>query len=214
MHIRLSEDVLDVLNLRPVSKREFYSVDFTNQVDKLRDDSQYLNNQLNNADRSKSVTDFLNAKSGLKKMKVRSPDTLILGHVNINSIRNKFDSLIYTIDKQTKTLKSFLFLRRNWMIHSLRHNLKQKVSSPRICIIETIKKMAFYYIFREDIPSHLLECKSQCNIENLSVEIKLRKRKWFLNCSYNPHRNSISRHLECLNRAIMNIAKPMLISFS
>ena len=55
---------------------------------------------------------------------------------------------------------------------------------------------------REDIPSRLLQCKSQCNIESLSVEINLRKRKWFLNCSYNPHRNSISRHLECLNRVI------------
>ena len=35
---------------------------------------------------------------------------------------------------------------------------------------------------REDIPSRLLQCKSQCNIESLSVEIILRKRKWFLNC--------------------------------
>ena len=33
---------------------------------------------------------------------------------------------------------------------------------------------------REGIPSHLLQCKSQCNIESLSVEINLRKRKWFL----------------------------------
>ena len=55
---------------------------------------------------------------------------------------------------------------------------------------------------REDIPSRLLQCKSQYNIESFSVEISLRKRQWFLNCSYNPHRNSISRHLECLNRVI------------
>ena len=30
----------------------------------------------------------------------------------------------------------------------------------------------------------------------------MRKRKWFLNCSYNLHRNSISSHLECLNRVV------------
>ena len=36
-------------------------------------------------------------------MKIRSPDKLILGHVNINSIRNKFDSLIYMLDKNTDT---------------------------------------------------------------------------------------------------------------
>ena len=44
---------------------------------------------------------------------------------------------------------------------------------------------------REDILSRLLQSNSPYNMENLSVEINLRKRKWFLNCSYNPNRNSI-----------------------
>ena len=41
----------------------------------------------------------MDAKTGLKEMKIRSPDKLIMGHVNINSIRSKFDSLIYMLDK-------------------------------------------------------------------------------------------------------------------
>ena len=53
---------------------------------------------------------------------------------------------------------------------------------------------------REDIQSKLLINKSKCNIETLSVAVNLRKRKWFLNCSYNPNQNLISNHLECLNR--------------
>ena len=61
-------------------------VDFTNPANKLRDDSQYLNNQPNIVDRSKSVTDVLYAKTGLKEMKIRSPDKLVSGHVNINSL--------------------------------------------------------------------------------------------------------------------------------
>ena len=68
--------------------------DFTNNADKLRDHSQYLNNQRNITDQSKSVTDFLDAKIGLKEMRIRSLDKLILGHVNINSIKNNFDSTI------------------------------------------------------------------------------------------------------------------------
>ena len=55
---------------------------------------------------------------------------------------------------------------------------------------------------REDVPSRILNSKSKTDIETLSVEINLRKRKWFLNCSYNPHKNQISNHLECLNRLI------------
>ena len=65
----------------------------------MKDDSQYLNNQPNIADRSKSAADVLDAKTGLKETKVRSPDKVVLGHVNINSIGNKFDSLIYMLDK-------------------------------------------------------------------------------------------------------------------
>ena len=78
---------------------QLYPVDFTNHAENLRDNLQYLNNQPNIADRSKSVAYFLDAKIGLKEMKIRSSDKLILGHVNINSIRNKFDSLIYMLDK-------------------------------------------------------------------------------------------------------------------
>ena len=54
-------------------------------------------------------------------MKIRSPDKLILGHVNINSIRNKFDSLIYMLDKNIDT---FLISETKLEIHSLRPNLK------------------------------------------------------------------------------------------
>ena len=56
-----------------------------------------MSNHPSITDRSKSVSDFSDAKTGLKKMKIRSHDKLILGHVNINSIRNKFDSLVYML---------------------------------------------------------------------------------------------------------------------
>ena len=40
----------------------------------------------------------LDAKSGLKEMIAQSSDKLILGHLNINSIRNKFEALKFIID--------------------------------------------------------------------------------------------------------------------
>ena len=48
---------------------------------------------------------------------------------------------------------------------------------------------------REDMQSKLLISKSKCDIETLLVAVNLRKRKWFLNCSYNPHQNLISNLL-------------------
>ena len=60
---------------------------------------------------------------------------------------------------------------------------------------------------REDIPSRLLNSKSKTSIETISVEINIRKKKWFLNCSYNPNKKLISNHLECLNRIMDEFSK-------
>ena len=59
----------------------------------------------------------------------------------------------------------------------------------------------------EDISSRLLINKSKTGVENISAEIKLRRKKWFLNCSYNPNRNLISSHLECLNYIMGEFSK-------
>ena len=51
----------------------------------------------------------------------------------------------------------------------------------------------------EDISSRVLGNKSKTGIETISVEINLRKSKWFLNFSYNLKKKFILNHLECLN---------------
>ena len=40
------------------------------------------------------------------------------------------------------------------------------------------------------------------NNEYFFVEINLRKKKWLLCCSYNPHKNSISTHIDFLRREL------------
>ena len=47
---------------------------------------------------------------------------------------------------------------------------------------------------RDDITSNLL--KIDTSIEALYVEINLRKNKWLLGCSYNPHKTLITKHLK------------------
>ena len=41
---------------------------------------------------------------------------------------------------------------------------------------------------RQDIPSRLIEKKLRNNSEYIFVVINLRKKKWLLCCSYNPHK--------------------------
>ena len=120
-------------------------------------------------------------------MKIRSPDKLILGHVNINSIRNKFDSLIYMLDKNID-----IFLTSETKLYDSFPSAPFKIEgfTTPYRYDRNDKGGGLLLYIREDIPSRLLQCKSQCNIESLSVEINLRKRKWFLNYSHDPHRNS------------------------
>ena len=59
----------------------------------------------------------------------------------------------------------------------------------------------------KDIPSKFLKVKSDCNIESICVEVNLRKRKWFINGSYNPNKSFLSNHLECLNCIIDEYSK-------
>ena len=52
---------------------------------------------------------------------------------------------------------------------------------------------------REDIPTKPLSIEpipSEC----FFVELNLRKRKWLVSCSYNSHKNSISKHIEILSK--------------
>ena len=43
--------------------------------------------------------EFSDAKIGLKEMKENSPNKIIVGHLNINSSRNKFEALQFIINR-------------------------------------------------------------------------------------------------------------------
>ena len=47
---------------------------------------------------------------------------------------------------------------------------------------------------KDDIPSTLLNIET--SIEGLYLEINVRKKKWMMGCSYNPHKTFTSAHLE------------------
>ena len=52
------------------------------------------------------------------------------------------------------------------------------------------------------IPPRLIEKRFRNNNEYFFVEINLRKKKRFFCCSYNPHKNSISTHIDFLRREL------------
>ena len=116
---------------------------------------------------------------------------VIFAHLNINSIRNKFEELISqvkgTVDvlmiSETKIDDSFPIA--NFLIDGLSqpYRIDRNSSGGGIML----------YV-REDIPSTLLKVEP-LPIEGLYVELRLRSKNWLINCSYNPNRNAISNHI-------------------
>ena len=49
-------------------------------------------------------------------------------------------------------------------------------------------------LIREDILSKFLLLEPE-PFEGLYIELSLRRKKWLINCSYNPHINSLPNHL-------------------
>ena len=52
---------------------------------------------------------------------------------------------------------------------------------------------------REDIPCKLIPMKN-CSIEGFFIELNLKSKTWLISCSYNPHQNSISHHLNSIGK--------------
>ena len=143
--------------------------------------------------------EFNDAKIGLKVMKENSPNKIIVGHLNINSLRNKFEPLQFIINRNlyiivlSKTKQDDSFPSTQFMLKNFGtpYRLDRNSNGGGLLL----------YV-RDDIPSKFLKVKSGCNIESICVEVNLRKRKWFINGSYNPNKSFLPNHLECLNRII------------
>ena len=138
----------------------------------------------------------LDAKSRHKEMKAQLSDKLVLGHLNINSIRNKFEALKFINDNNidifliSETKLDNPFPSAQFLINGFSAPYRFDKNS---------KGGGLLFYIREDISSKILTYSSSCYIETLLVEINLRKKKWLLNGSYNPSKHQISHHLKCLN---------------
>ena len=126
----------------------------------------------------------------LKNTRLKNPNRLIIAQLNINSRRNKFDSLVRMLHNnlgillisETKTDSSFptaQFQTEGYTAYRLDRNAKG---------------VGILLYIQEDIPSTLLNF--DMSIESFYIEINIRKKKWLLVGTYNPNKNLISNHLK------------------
>ena len=145
--------------------------------------------EVENSGRSdKPNNSFTHNCNDLHEIRFKNPNRLIFAHINMNSLRNKFemlqelignniDVLLISETKLDASFPSSQFIRDGF--------------TPPYRLDRTQHGGGIMLFIREGIPSKLLNADNFFEIENLLVEINRRSKKWLISGSYNLHLNSI-----------------------
>ena len=134
-------------------------------------------------------------RDALKSLKIGNANKIIIGHLNINSIRKKIEGLKYIIDKNvdilliSETKLDDTFPDSQFIIDGF-HLPYRKDRDGR-------GGSLLLYV-RDYIPSMKINVNFYSTIEAIVIEINLRKTKWLLIGSYSPHKSMIDSHLNII----------------
>ena len=146
--------------------------------------------------------DDMNPKDLLKKLKYDNPNKIIIGHLNINSIRSKFEFLKELIDNNidifliSETKLNYTFPSGQFLINGYHVPLRFDRNSNAGGIL---------LYFRDHIPCKNVTLNFMPILEAIVVEINLKKRKWLLIGSYNPHKDMIQNHLNNIGKQLNDL---------
>ena len=152
-----------------------------------------------------AVSDNCNVNSVLRRLCLNHPQLIIIGHLNINSIRNKSDlmkaMLTHNIDilmiTKTKLHDSFPVSQFEIDGFSTPFRLDRNKNGGGILLFirsYIVASKLNNYIFPNDIGAFF-------------IEINIKGNKWLICCSYNPNRIFVSRHLDHIAKRIDTYSK-------
>ena len=139
------------------------------------------------------------SNSNLQQVRINNPSRIIFGHININSVRNKFAQLIYIVSNEIDVL--MVSETKLDDTFSTSQFLMQGYSTP-FRKDRTSKGGGILLYVREDIPCKIIKTETDVYHESFFIEINLRKKRWLLSCSYNSHKNNIGTHLEIIGKTL------------
>ena len=141
-----------------------------------------------------------NAFDLIKQNRLKNKNKVILAHLNINSIRNKFtclkelvsDNIDVLVIQETKLDETFP--ERAFMIPGYKKPFRKDRNSHGGGIMVFI---------RDDIPSREVpKIQGFSDLEGIFVEINLRKSKWLLFATYKPPSFSKNNYFSLVNKAL------------
>ena len=136
----------------------------------------------------------------LSKLRINNADRIIIAHININFLENKFEPLVSLVkDKVDIILVSETKLDDTFPINQfLIDGYSTPIRKDRNC-----HGGGLICFISDDLPYKELESHNlPGNVEGFFVEITIRKNKWLLMGGYNPHKDSISYFLNNISKEL------------
>ena len=146
------------------------------------------------------INDHCDTPSILNELRLKNVNKLVIGHLNINSLPNKFDQLKLIIGKNidilviTEIKIDSSFPSSQFMIEgfSVPYRFDRNRSGGGVIV----------YI-RDDIPNNqLVKHKLPEDIEGVFVEVNLRKSKWLIFGGYRPPCQSVKHFFKNVGFAL------------
>ena len=131
-----------------------------------------------------------NARSQLDHLPRDNLNKIIFAHINSNSIINKFDQLANVLMiSESKIDDSFPDSQFFLDGYSTPYRLDRKRNGGGIMLF-----------VRNHIPSKMISIE-KLPIESFLIKSNLRKRRWLINCYYNPNNGNIESHLDSVSKS-------------
>ena len=141
-----------------------------------------------------------NAHDILENIRIENKGKIIIAHLNINFIQNKFEALQSLVHKRvdlliiSETKIDDSFPSNQFMIPGFAPPFREDRNSQGGGLL--------IYI-REDLPCKRLEShKIPDNVEGIFIELIINRDKWFLMGGYNPHKESTSYFLSHVSKVV------------
>ena len=142
----------------------------------------------------------------LKNLRLKNSNKVIVGHININSLRTKFELLTEMVRDEVDLLMisqrklDSSFTNAQFYMKSYSKPYKRDRNSKGGSIILHVS---------EDIPWKLINSSSiDHGKEYFLIELNFRKQKWLIICNYNPHNIMIKN---ILVKRLIHIHQSMMI---
>ena len=135
----------------------------------------------------------------LNEIREKNPNRIIIAHLSINLIRNKFEMLREVMGNKVDDIQLISETKLDDTLPLNQFILEGFLPPFRLDRMEHGGGLMLF--IRENIPSKLLaNVKPSGNIQNIFVEINLRSEKWLISGSYNPNADLIQNHTANLSK--------------